>query len=81
LESDGSFFIEPFEDRVVDIKKIDLQDFFPPEKVLSDLVDVLAKSKETNDEKVQQIMMAKRIVDAMSETLIKRPSAKSDEKG
>lgn len=81
LESDGSFYLEPFEDHITDIRKIDQQDFLSPEKILSNLVDALAKSKEANEEKTQQIMMAKRIVDAMYETLIKRPSAKNDEKG
>jgi hypothetical protein len=62
--------------RITDIEKIDQQDFFPPEKILSNLVDVLAKTKDANEEKMRQIMMAKRIVEAMSETLIKRPLAK-----
>jgi hypothetical protein len=81
LEVDGSFYLEPFDDYISDIKKIDQQDFLSPEKILSNLVDALARSKEANEEKMQQIMMAKRIVDAMSETLIKRPSTKGDEKG
>jgi len=81
LESDGSFRSEPFGDYVNDIRKINQQDFLSPEKILSNLVDALERSKEANVEKMQQIMMAKRIVDAMSETLVKRPSAKSDEKG
>jgi len=81
LESDGSFYVDFFDTYIRDIKKIDKQDFFSPEKILSNLVDALAKSKETNEEKMRQIMMAKRIVDAMSETLIRKPSAKSSEKG
>lgn len=81
LLSDGSFFIEDFEYSFSDIKKISPQDFLSPEKILSNLVDVLARSKEANEERMQQIMMAKRIVDAMSETLIKRSSTKSGEKG
>lgn len=81
LEADGSLSVEPFEDYISDIRKIDQQNFFSPEKILTNLVDVLAKSKEANEEKTRQIMMAKRIVEAMSETLIRRPSAKRDEKG
>jgi hypothetical protein len=81
LYADGSFGSEPFDDYFSDIRKISQQDFLSPEKILSNLVDALAKSKEANEEKMRQIIMAKRIVDAMSETLIKRPSAKSDEKG
>lgn len=81
LQSDGSFYLEPFDDNIRNITKIDQQDFLSPEKILSNLVDALAKSKEANEEKMRQIMMAKRIVEAMSETLIKRPSAESGEKG
>jgi len=76
LDPDGSFYLEFYELRITDIEKIDQQDFFPPEKILSNLVDVLAKTKDANEEKMRQIMMAKRIVEAMSETLIKRPLAK-----
>jgi hypothetical protein len=81
LESDGSFYLDFFDDYIYDIKKIANEDFLSPEKILANLVDVLEKSKEASEEKMRQIMMAKRIVDAMSETLIKRPSAKSNEKG
>jgi len=76
LESDGSFYNEDFEYSFSDIKKISPRDFLSPEKILSNLVDVLANSKEANEERMQQIMMAKRIVEAMSETLIKKPSIK-----
>jgi len=81
LESNGSFYLDPFEEYFTDIKKITPKDFLTPEGILSNLVDSLAKSKEASEEKMQQIMMAKRIVEAMSETLIRRPSAKRDEKG
>jgi hypothetical protein len=81
LDHDGSFYVDSYDMSITDIRKICQQDFLSPEKILSNLVDVLAKSKEANDEKMRQIMMAKRIVDAMSETLIKKPSEKSDEKG
>lgn len=76
LDPDGSFYQDTFELRITDIEKIDQQDFSSPGKILSNLVDVLAKTKEANEEKMRQIMMAKRIVEAMSETLIKRPLAK-----
>jgi hypothetical protein len=75
LLSDGSFYLDAFEMSFTDIKKIDLQDFLPPEKILSNLVNVLAETKSANEEKRRQIMMAKRIVQAMSETLVKKPSA------
>ena len=76
LDPDGSFYLDSLELRITDIEKIDQQNFSSSEKILSNLVDVLAKTKDANEEKMRQIMMAKRIVEAMSETLIKRPLAK-----
>jgi hypothetical protein len=81
LQSDGSFYQDEFEAYFRDIKRIDRRDFLAPEKILSNLVDALARSHEARKDRMQQIMMAKRIVDAMSGTLIKGPSTKSDEKG
>lgn len=76
LESDGSFYIDEFDDRFEDIKKIDAQDFFEPKRILSNLVDALARSEEARKEKMREILMAKRIVDAMSKTLVKKYSTK-----
>lgn len=78
LEADGSFSTDPdIFTGFRDIKKIDRstdrRDFLSPEKILSDLVDTLAKSKEKNEERMRQILTAKRIVDAMTETLIGKP--------
>jgi hypothetical protein len=76
LQADGSFYIDPFDNYVTDIKKIDQQNLLSPEKILANLVEVLAETKGANDEKMRQIMMAKRIVEAMSDTLIRKPSTK-----
>jgi len=76
LESDGSFYIDEFDDRFEDIKKIDQRDFFEPKMILTNLVDALARSKEARKEKMREILMAKRIVDAMSKTLVKRAPKK-----
>jgi hypothetical protein len=81
LEPDGSFYIDDYDQYLTDIRKIPHRDFFSPERIILNVVDSLAKSKEANEEKMQQIMMAKRIIDAMSETLIKKATGKSDEKG
>lgn len=76
LNRDGSFYLDFYDLRITDIREIDGQDFFPPEKILSNLVSTLEKTKEASEEKMRQIMMAKRIVDAMSETLIKGPTGR-----
>ena len=81
LESDGSFYVDEFEYYFEDIKKIEQRDFLIPERILSNLVEVLAKSEEARNEKMAEILMAKRIIDAMSETLLEKPSTTHAEKG
>lgn len=57
------------------IKKIPPAEFLSPQKILSNLVNELAKSQEKRKEKMDEILMAKRIVDAISETLLKQKPA------
>ena len=72
LEDDGSYYEDTFEYSFKDIKKIPPRQFLSPEKILSNLVNSLAKSEESRKEKMKEILMAKRIIDAMSETLLKK---------
>lgn len=76
----GTFFVkaymEPDDYYISDIKKIPPQEFLTPDKILSNLVDELAKSQEKRKEKMDEILMAKRIIDAMSETLLKKQPTK-----
>jgi len=81
LESDGSFYIDQFDEHFTDIKKIVPRDFLTPERILSNLVDALASGEEARKEKMKEILMAKRIIDAISETLVKKPSTTHGEKG
>lgn len=78
LESTGSYFDDGWETTFEDIERIDLRYFLPPQKILSNLVDALAKNVETRKEKMSEILMAKRIIDAMAGTLIKRTPMKRD---
>jgi hypothetical protein len=79
LGPDGSFSYDPpFHENFSDITKIDQNAFLSPEKILSNLVDTLARSEEANKRRMQQIIMAKRIVDAMTGTLLGKPEKKSD---
>jgi hypothetical protein len=82
LTLDGTFFIITFtgpEDYYIsDIKRISAGEFLTPEKILSHLVNEMAKSQEKRKEKMDEILMAKRIIDAMSETLLnKQPTKKT----
>jgi hypothetical protein len=78
LESDGSYYNDEREIIFNDIEKIDSRYFLPPQKILSNLVDALAKNVETRKEKMSEILMAKRIIDAMAGTLIKRTPMECD---
>jgi len=78
LEPDGSFYSDLFDVSFRDIKKIELQTFLSPKKILANLVDALVKSKEAMMEKMKEILMAKRIIDAMTETLIEKRSPKAE---
>ena len=76
----GTFFIKAFaqpEDYyITDIKKIPPGEFLTPEKILSNLVNELATCQEKRKEKMDEILMAKRIIDAMSETLLRKKPTK-----
>lgn len=78
LTGDGSFFIKNYVTRenyyINDIKRIPSQEFLAPKQILANLVDELVKSQENRNAKMDEILMAKRIVDAMSESLLKKKS-------
>lgn len=80
LTQHGTFFvqafIEPENYNISDIKRIPPEEFLTPDKILSNLVNELARSQEKRKEKMDEIMMAKRIIDAMSETLLKKQPTK-----
>jgi hypothetical protein len=80
LCSDGSFYAEEVEVSLNDIKSIKQKFFLSPEKILSNLVEALANSKEKREEQIKEIQMAKRIIEAMSESLLKKPSIQQTEK-
>lgn len=80
LTANGSFLIKGCLGQenyyITDIKKIPPEEFLSPEKILSNLVNELAKSQENRKEKMDEILMAKRIIEAMSETLLKKQPTK-----
>ena len=80
LEPDGSFYSASFDAPFQDIKKINLSSFLSAEKILANLVDALAKSEEGRKEKLREILMAKRIIDAMTETLVQKRLKETGEK-
>lgn len=73
LTSDGSFYIDELDRYLDSVNEISPQDFLRPLEILSNLVDVLAKNEETRTEKMNEIVMARNIVEAICKTLVKRP--------
>jgi hypothetical protein len=55
-----------------DIKRIPSHEFLPANEIIENMVDELIKSQGKRKEKLDQIMMAKRIIQAMSESLLKK---------
>ncbi len=70
---DGSFYVEEYDIDFDNIEQISPGHFYTPERILTNLVKALANSKEKREEQVKEIFMAKRIVEAMSESLLKKP--------
>lgn len=70
LQPDGLFYHIVDEYPFTDIREIDRREFLSPHKIIENLVNALVKSEEAEKEKLQEIMMAKRIIDAMREALV-----------
>ena len=78
LTGSGLFLIKsnvaPEDYYINDIKRIHPEDFLAPKKIIINLLDEIAKSQEKRKVKMDEILMAKRIIDAMSESLLKKKS-------
>jgi len=74
LRADGSFYISEYDTYFKDIKKIAPRHFLRPVRILKNLTDALSRNEEIRKEKMNEIMMAQNIVEAMYKTLVKKPS-------
>lgn len=74
LESTGYYYVDAFEKRFKNINRISREDFLPPKKILSNLIDALTNSKQARTETINEILMAKEIIEAMSKRLVKKHS-------
>jgi len=74
LSSDGTFWSETFESSFRDIKKIKSTAFLEPKEILSNFITAIAGAKETRQEQLEGLEMAKRIIAAITETTRKMPS-------
>lgn len=80
LTPDGDFRADAFEASFRNIRQINHGSFLPPQEILRNLVDQLVRSEETRKQRLKEIMMAKRIIDAMRETLIERKPKETQSK-
>lgn len=83
LASSGAYLIKDHEQgryyTISDLTKIPIDEFLPTNKILENLLSELAKSQEKRKEKMEEILMAKRIIEAMSESLLKKPPTKQND--
>lgn len=71
LNPDGSAYIDGLERHLNSIKEISSKNYLEPLEILSNLVDALAEDDKIRTEKIQEIEMARNIVEAICKTLTK----------
>jgi len=76
----GIFWLSHFEDNEQDLKNIHLQDLLNTKEILANLMNAIAKSQESNKQKLIEIEMARRIIEAIADTAPKNPSTRLSEK-
>jgi hypothetical protein len=84
LNSDGSFWLwvlEEVHEDFKDITKIPIGNFLSPKDILSDLIDSLAKAVERDKERLKELELAKRFVDAISATVGSRERPETKARG
>jgi hypothetical protein len=75
LGLDGKIYIEDWEDPLGDIHDVELWQFYHPRQILTNFVSALSDAQESRKERLGEIEMAKRIIEAMTKG-IKSPSKK-----
>jgi hypothetical protein len=74
LTQDGTFWNLDFEKEVKDIKSIPSYGFLEPIKILSNFISALSSAKEKRKEKLEQIELAKKILEAIISSVSERGS-------
>lgn len=69
LAKDGKIYLEDWEEPYNDIRQIDLWQFASPKQILANFVAALSEAQERRKEKLGELEMAKRVIDAMSQTM------------
>lgn len=71
LLSNGVLFIDEFDHMVSDISDLDINALHSPKRILGDFILELSKGADNRKEKIREIEMARRIITALSDSLIK----------
>ncbi|MDG7001958.1 MAG: type II toxin-antitoxin system CcdA family antitoxin [Nitrososphaerota archaeon] len=71
LLSNGVLFIDEFNKTVSDVSDLNVNALHSPKMILKDLILELSKGAENRKEKIREIEMARRIIEALSNSLIK----------
>lgn len=67
LGSDGQVYLEDFEEPFKDIHGVELWQLSTPKQILANFVSSLSEAQERRKEKIGELEMARRIVEAMTE--------------
>ena len=71
LLSNGRFFIDELDHVVNDVSDLNINSLHRPKKILENLIVELSKGADRRKEKIREIEMARRIIEALSDSLIK----------
>lgn len=80
LLTDGTFWIDDFEQSLKDIHQIETYDFLEPRKILSNFIGAIADAKARRKERLEELEMAKRIIAAIDESTRKRSQREKESK-
>lgn len=72
LAQDGTFWNPDFEKEAKDIKSIPSYGFLEPINILSNFISALSSAKESRKEKLEQIELAKKILEAIISSVSER---------
>jgi len=80
LGNDGKIYVQDWEETILEVHDVELWQFYHPRQILSNFVTALSEAQERRSEKLGELEMAKRIVEAMTQGVKKSPSKKEGKK-
>ena len=80
LGVDGKLYVDEFEEPFGDIRDVELWQFHHPRQILANFVSALSEAQERRREKLGELEMARRIVDAMAAGIKQKSPLKKEGK-